>query len=59
MAKDWEKYWLYLESYTFIFKGDDKTVLYNTLNSAYIECPSNDLIMYAIDSLFNSRKLLH
>lgn len=26
----------------------------NTLNSAYIECPSNDLIMYAIDSLFNS-----
>ena len=54
MAKDWEKYWLYLESYTFIFKGDDKTVLYNTLNSAYIECPSNDLIMYAIDSLFNS-----
>lgn len=48
MAKDWEKYWLYLESYTFIFKGDDKTVLYNTLNSAYIECPSNDLIMYAI-----------
>ena len=54
MAKDWEKYWLYLESYTFIFKGDHKTVLYNTLNSAYIECPSNDLIMYAIDSLFNS-----
>lgn len=34
-----KKYWFYLEPYTFAFVGEKQTVIYNTLNSAYI--PSN------------------
>ncbi|MDR2407841.1 MAG: TIGR04150 pseudo-rSAM protein [Bacteroidales bacterium] len=31
-------YWLYLESYTFLFYNENEFVIYNTLNSAYIDC---------------------
>jgi pseudo-rSAM protein len=31
-------YWVYFEPYTFIFKGKNQTVVYNTFNSNYIEC---------------------
>jgi pseudo-rSAM protein len=31
-------YWLYLESYTFLFYDENKFVIYNTINSTYIDC---------------------
>lgn len=33
-----KNYWLYLESYTFIFNERNDCVIYNTLNGAYISC---------------------
>ena len=41
----------FLEPYTFIFTEKNKRVIYNTLNSAYIDCPSNVFIDELIDSL--------
>jgi len=49
-----QNYWFYLEPYTFIFKGKDKTVLYNTLNSEYLECPSNVFVDELIEELLIS-----
>lgn len=31
-------YWFYLESYTFLFYSKNQYVIYNTLNSTYIDC---------------------
>lgn len=31
-------HWLYLESYTFLFYSKNQYVIYNTLNSTYIDC---------------------
>lgn len=33
-----QMFWLYLEPYTFVFKGSEEAVVYNTINSAYIRC---------------------
>ncbi len=32
-------HWFYLESYTFLFYSKNQYVIYNTLNSTYIDCP--------------------
>lgn len=37
-------YWFYLEPYTFIFRSENKFVLYNTLNSSYIEAPASQSV---------------
>ena len=31
-------HWFYLESYTFLFYSKNQYVIYNTLNSTYIDC---------------------
>ncbi len=31
-------HWFYLESYTFLFTVKNQYVIYNTLNSTYIDC---------------------
>ncbi|MGL4325938.1 MAG: TIGR04150 pseudo-rSAM protein [Tannerellaceae bacterium] len=38
------KYFFYLEPYSFLFRNKNKAVIYNTLNSAYIVCPKNELV---------------
>jgi pseudo-rSAM protein len=48
--------WFYLETYVFIFKGDNNTVIYNTLNSAYIICPlENAAVNQLVNSLLNEK----
>lgn len=45
-------YWLYLEPYTFIFRNEEKALVYNTLNSAYLVCPyTQPLFRELIDGL--------
>ena len=34
------KYWFYLEPYTFLFRNKNGSVVYNTLNGAYLKCPA-------------------
>ncbi len=34
-------YWFYLEPYAFLFHNENKAVIYNTLNSAYLVCPNH------------------
>lgn len=46
-----KRYWFYLEPYSFIFQGQNKTIIYNTLNSAYVVCPQNDTVSDLIKSL--------
>lgn len=38
------KYWFYLEPYTFLFRNENKAVIYNTLNGAYVICPQHPVI---------------
>lgn len=38
------KYWLYLESYSFVFCETTKTLFYNSLSGAYFILPNNNLI---------------
>lgn len=35
VIKDMTAYWLYLNPYTFIFKGDESSLVYNTINGSY------------------------
>ena len=49
-------YWFYLEPYSFIFKGDNKFIIYNTLNSEYIDCSLFDSVQNIIEELFSSNK---
>ena len=37
-------YWFYLEPYAFLFHNENKAVIYNTLNSAYLVCPNHPII---------------
>lgn len=46
-----KKYWFYLEPYTFVFVGDKQTVIYNTLNSAYIPSSGNKRVDKVIQLL--------
>lgn len=48
-------YWFYLEPYSFIFQGENETVIYNTLNGAYIICPlKNTKVKSLIEELIES-----
>lgn len=50
------KYWFYLEPFTFIFKSNNRFVIYNTLNSSYLKVPENPLlskIMLLLDDASN------
>ena len=38
MNKENNNHWFYLESYTFLFYSKNQYVIYNTLNSTYIDC---------------------
>lgn len=38
VIKDMTAYWLYLNPYTFIFKGDESSLVYNTINGSYFLC---------------------
>lgn len=42
-------YWFYLEPYTFLFHNENKTVLYNSLNSAYLVCPQYFVIQNILE----------
>ncbi|MBE6286729.1 MAG: TIGR04150 pseudo-rSAM protein [Mediterranea massiliensis] len=44
------EYLFYLEPYTFILQNEKKTVLYNTINSAYIPCPESAEIQTIIQT---------
>jgi len=46
--------WIYLEPYTFVFKGVNQRVLYNSLNAAYYSY-SNDLVMEILDHLLDEK----
>ena len=50
-------YWFYLEPYTFVFQGNDKFVIYNTLNSEYIDCSLYDnAAQHIVKELYLSNK---
>ena len=42
-------YWFYLEPYTFLLRSENKVVIYNTLNSAYIVCPKHPTVEHIIE----------
>ncbi len=49
------KYWFYLEPFTFLFHEKEKFVIYNTLNSVYIDCSIYDEQVHRVlNNLFNS-----
>lgn len=45
------KYWLYLEPYSFVFKGSNGTFIYNTLNGEIINVPHNNMQAVAAELL--------
>ena len=47
------KYLLYLEPYTFIFKGNKDRLVYNTINSAYIRIYKCQILNRILDKLEN------
>jgi len=49
-------YWFYLESYVFIFKEKRKFVVYNTMNSAYIDCSIYKSTQKILSELYDSNK---
>jgi pseudo-rSAM protein len=49
-------YWFYLEPYVFIFRDDSKYVIYNTLNSAYIDCSIFNSVDKLLQELYTSEK---
>ena len=50
-------YWCYLEPYAFVFRGNDKFVIYNTLNSEYIDCsPYDNDAQTIVEELYLSNK---
>lgn len=49
------KYWFYLEPFTFLFHEKEEFVIYNTLNSVYIDCSIyDDQVHGVLYNLFNS-----
>lgn len=51
MKNDKTAYWLYLESYSFIFKGTNYHAIYNSMSGAYIKVPQHVLINPCLDRL--------
>lgn len=50
-------YWFYLEPYTFLFNAEDKYVIYNTLNSTYIDCSYyKEAVAPILSALYNTNK---
>ncbi len=47
-------YWFYLEPYSFIFNEGDLFIVYNTLNSSYINYSHNPLVCELLRALQNS-----
>lgn len=47
-------YWFYLEPYTFLFKGQDSFVIYNTLNAAYIRTGHSTEIENILNQLYET-----
>ena len=47
-------YWFYLEPYTFMFRNEHKTVIYNTLNSAYLVCPNDAVVEQILEQWENA-----
>jgi pseudo-rSAM protein len=54
MTTNKDFYWFYLEPYTLILYGKNGNVIYNTLNSEYLQCPSNVLIDNLVNELLRS-----
>lgn len=46
-----QKYWFYLEPYTFIFQAGDHVIIYNTLNSAYLLVPNDAFTLEILNQL--------
>lgn len=44
-------YWFYLEPYSFIFEGEFETIIYNTINSAYIRVSNKGILNRVIADL--------
>lgn len=44
-------HWFYLEPYTFVLEGAEKSVVYNTLNSAYITIPRVKVLEDVVEAL--------
>ena len=44
------KYLFYLEPYTFLFRNENKSVVYNTINSAYISCINSGNLKMIMDA---------
>lgn len=42
-------YLFYLEPYTFLFRSRSMSVVYNTLNSAYIVCPNHPTVQHILE----------
>lgn len=51
-----DEYIFYLEPYTFLFKGAKGIVLYNTLNSVYINYTQEPEVQEFLDKLYNSNE---
>lgn len=48
-------YWFYLEPYSFIFHAGDQSVIYNTLNGAYLPCPSHPVVNTIVEKWKDAR----
>ena len=46
-----QKYWFYLEPYTFIFQVEGNAVIYNTLNSVYLVVPNDTFTLEILNQL--------
>lgn len=47
-------YWFYLEPYTFVFSNEREAVIYNTLNSAYLVCPTHPTVKRILEQWENA-----
>lgn len=46
-----KNYWLYVEPYTFIFRGENGDILYNSLDSKFLLSPGTSSVKQIIDKL--------
>lgn len=51
MKKTENKYWLYLEPYSFVFDGVNGAIVYNTLNGNVIDIPMDASMQSVVDGL--------
>lgn len=56
MTKVNNDYIFYLEPYTFLFKGDRGIIIYNTLNSEYIDFTFAPIVQEVLNELYNSNE---